>query len=122
MIKRLELIGPGCLTKAKDDEPLFVLRANDELAPKIVRAWALDYYNSKCFENHVANFKWELNASQAAKYQEARALADQMEVWLRSRLPMTGAYAPSATCRHGIHPFDCPRCDPHSHSSGEVKS
>jgi hypothetical protein len=30
-------------------------------------------------------------------------------------LPMTGAYAPQATCRHGIHPYDCEEgCDPHT--------
>ena len=29
---------------------------------------------------------------------------------------MTGAYAPSATCKHGVHPFDCKQgCDPHLH-------
>ena len=28
-------------------------------------------------------------------------------------LPRTGAYAPSATCKHGIHPFDCTQgCNP----------
>src|SRR5271166_5743150 len=86
MRKSDELKGPSCLTNAADDEPLFVLRANDELAPKIVRAWALDYYNSKCFENHVANFKWELNASQAAKYQEARALAEDMKRWKEAHI------------------------------------
>lgn len=29
------------------------------------------------------------------------------------RYPMTGAYAPRATCKHGVHPFYCQRgCDP----------
>lgn len=28
------------LAKIKDDEPMFVLRAQDMLAPEIVRAWA----------------------------------------------------------------------------------
>ena len=37
MIKRLELIGPSCLTSAADDEPIFVLKSTDELAPSIVR-------------------------------------------------------------------------------------
>jgi hypothetical protein len=26
---------------------------------------------------------------------------------LRAEYPRTGAYAPEATCRHGIHPYDC---------------
>jgi len=29
-----------CLTKVKEDEPIFVLRAQDELAPRIVQEWA----------------------------------------------------------------------------------
>lgn len=29
-----------CIEKARDDEPLFVLRSQDELAPDLVRAWA----------------------------------------------------------------------------------
>jgi hypothetical protein len=29
-------------------------------------------------------------------------------------LPRTGAYAPEATCKHGVHPYDCrDGCDPH---------
>jgi len=30
----------SCLNKAKDDEPIFVLRANDLLAPIVVSCWA----------------------------------------------------------------------------------
>ena len=33
------------------------------------------------------------------------------------RYPMTGAYAPTATCKHGDHPYDCRQgCDPHEHA------
>ena len=32
--------GEGCLGKAADDEPVFVLRAKDRLAPMIVEIWA----------------------------------------------------------------------------------
>jgi len=56
----------SCLTKAKDDEPIFVLRASDVLAPSAVRDWAA------CAES--------LGVS-AAKVREARALADRMVVW-----------------------------------------
>jgi hypothetical protein len=32
---------------------------------------------------------------------------------LREEYPRTGAYAPEATCRHGIHPYDCRQgCSP----------
>ena len=41
MIKRRELIDPeSCFNKAANDEPLFVLRAHDMLAPDLVTEWA----------------------------------------------------------------------------------
>ena len=39
--KRQTLDDPNsCLNKAKDNEPIFVLRANDPIAPLVVRIWA----------------------------------------------------------------------------------
>lgn len=35
------LVGDGCLGKAADDEPVFVLRAQDILAADLVEHWAL---------------------------------------------------------------------------------
>lgn len=36
------------------------------------------------------------------------------------RLPMTGAYAPYATCKHGVHPYSCREgCDPHIMETSE---
>jgi len=32
--------GEGCLGKAADDEPVFVLRASDSIAPILVELWA----------------------------------------------------------------------------------
>ncbi len=41
MEKNQELLDPkSCLNKAADDEPLFVLRAHDKLAPVVIRLWA----------------------------------------------------------------------------------
>ena len=41
MLKREELDNEeSCLNKAKFDEPIFVLRAQDRLAPLIIRLWA----------------------------------------------------------------------------------
>lgn len=37
----------GCLINAADNEPIFVLRANDELASIHVRNWAGDFLASK---------------------------------------------------------------------------
>jgi hypothetical protein len=72
MIKHLEITGPSCLTRADENEPLFVLRANDELASLIVRRWANLYISSK---GVFATPK------QIAKFSEAMALADQMDEW-----------------------------------------
>lgn len=56
----------GCLAKAASDEPIFVLRAQDELAPDIVRMWAQEAAREGTSE---------------AKCREALELADRMEVW-----------------------------------------
>jgi hypothetical protein len=56
----------SCLQKAGDDEPIFVLRAQDELAPDIVSEWA----------NRAL-----AHGSPIAKVQEARELARRMREW-----------------------------------------
>ncbi len=76
-VKSVELGNPdGCLGKAAMDEPLFVLRANDEVAPMAVRTWAQAYRFSKEQRN-------EFGPKQRAKYQEAMTLAIHMENWKR---------------------------------------
>lgn len=41
MIKRHEMDdSTSCLSKARDDEPIFILRAQDILAPIVVKYWA----------------------------------------------------------------------------------
>jgi hypothetical protein len=55
-----------CLQKAGESEPIFVLRAQDQLAPLVVRAWAK--------LAHQAGVP-------RAKIQEAHALADAMDAW-----------------------------------------
>jgi hypothetical protein len=47
MLKKELIAGPSCLTAAADDEPVFLLRAHDELAPEVVRYWAQLYGMSK---------------------------------------------------------------------------
>jgi hypothetical protein len=79
MIKRLELIGPSCLTNAKDDEPIFVLKSTDELAPAIVREWADRYLITKTEQ------PGGITEKQLAKYREACALAVQMDAWPSSQ-------------------------------------
>lgn len=56
--------GEGCLGKARDDEPIFILRSTDATAPDLVRRWA------RQAEGHAP-----------AKAEEAYQLADKMEEW-----------------------------------------
>lgn len=55
----------SCLNKARAEEPLFVLRAKDPLAPAVVRTWA--------------NNAEATGAHEPEKIAEARALADAMD-------------------------------------------
>lgn len=89
-LKKQELID-GCFAHAADDEPLFVLKATDELAPEIVREWARRYLLSKMEtqatggENARLLFGY-IARKQYAKYQEALHLADQMESWANRKM------------------------------------
>jgi hypothetical protein len=58
--------GEGCLGKAADDEPVFVLRGRDLLAPDLVEKWAIDANAVKC--------PWD-------KVREAKEIAQLMREW-----------------------------------------
>ena len=75
-IKTVELEDPNsCINRAAHDEPVFVLRANDENAAPCVAAWARDYIVSKG--------GWgNMTPAQRAKYTEAMDLASSMRIWL----------------------------------------
>lgn len=97
--KREELANPnGCLNKAADDEPIFVLRANDPVASSIVRAWADEYLMDKR-ENSTDGC---LTHAQLSKAQEARGLANQMDGWRSMRRGHT--HDPNDPC------CNCPGC------------
>ncbi len=53
---------------AKTDEPTFVLRASDPMAPILIRLWAAQ--------------KWQEHAD-PEMIDEARAVADAMDAWRR---------------------------------------
>jgi hypothetical protein len=73
VIKREEIQNPSsCLNKARPDEPVFVLRAQDKFAPDLVDQWA---------------DRAELNGTAPSKVDEARKLADQMRLWPVRRFP-----------------------------------
>lgn len=58
--------GVPCYDKAGIDEPLFVLRSTDALAPEIVREWA---------------YRAQAAGTPAEKVEEARRTADAIEDW-----------------------------------------
>jgi hypothetical protein len=60
------------LSKAQDDEPIFVLRGQDRLAPDVVRQWADRAEQAGCA---------------IEKVREAREVADAMEQWPRRKVP-----------------------------------
>lgn len=64
--------GEGCLGKAADDEPVFILRGQDVLAPDLVDYWADDAEANGCGPEKVA---------------EARELAAKMRAWPRRKYP-----------------------------------
>ena len=74
-----ELRGPSCLTNAADDEPIFVLKSTDELAPRIVRDWAHKYRQQKMRQPEG------MTPKQEAKCEEAFMLATAMEEWRRAQ-------------------------------------
>lgn len=77
MIRMDEMKNPdSCLNRAGDDEPIFVLRANDPLAPIIVRMWAEHYIASKTDDRGLCP------GQNAHKYQEALRSAVLMEAWV----------------------------------------
>lgn len=72
MLKRQELLLPqSCLNKAGDEEPVFVLRAKDPLAPQTIRHWA----------------SMSTSIHEQDKIAEARKLAHEMEDWYAENCP-----------------------------------
>ena len=71
--KAIEQNNPlSCFNKAADNEPLFVLRAQDQLAPDLVDRWASIL---------------RAEGGNEAKVAEARALAAAMRAWPTKKLP-----------------------------------
>lgn len=72
MSQRRNLSKYDCLTKLAPNEPYFVLRAQDRLAPEHVEAWAIEA---------------ELNSCPAGKVADARRIADAMRRWPKRKIP-----------------------------------
>lgn len=68
MTKQEEMKEGSTLYKCADDEPVFVLRAQDVLAPTVVKVWA------ELAKTHGVDWK---------KTAEAEILADHMKSWAK---------------------------------------
>lgn len=71
-----------CLQKAGDNEPIFVLRAQDITAPGLVRMWAI-LARERAKDQRTGAVSKALDA----KLQEAEELAQAMEKWPRRKVP-----------------------------------
>ena len=92
MHKRHELEeADSCLNRAADDEPLFVLRANDPLFGEIVRAWAAKYCKRKVKARAYRE-------REAVKHLEALAIAQEGEDW-RARAKPSADQKPQPSLR-----------------------
>lgn len=64
--------GKGCLGKADDNEPVFILRAQDALAADLVELWAIRANSAGTTHDKV---------------REAHDLADDMRRWHKRKIP-----------------------------------
>lgn len=80
---KAEELVDGCFARAAADEPLFVLRARDPLAPQIVRKWADRFRTAHL--NH--NTQGRALAKAILKYEDAMDTASKMEAWNSKKLP-----------------------------------
>ena len=71
MTKKENLENPNsCLNHAADDEPIFVLRGKDIIAPKVVEAWAM----------------YAGGIHEIEKVDAALDVAVQMRAWLKANM------------------------------------
>lgn len=66
------LVGKGCLGKAADNEPVFILRAQDMLAADLVDVWAIQANAAGCSPDKVS---------------DAKRLAQEMREWPNRKNP-----------------------------------
>jgi hypothetical protein len=70
-----------CYAAAEPDEPLFVLRATDPLAPNTIRGWAMN----RCHQ--IASGVRPNTPEQWEKIAEAFSCATNMETWRAVKFP-----------------------------------
>jgi hypothetical protein len=77
MATKHESLVDGVLSRTPNNEPIFVLRAQDKNAPKYVRQWAADF---RKFHEKAGTSGRDL-ATAIVKATEALETADAMEAW-----------------------------------------
>jgi hypothetical protein len=70
--RALAAVGKGCLGKAHDDEPVFILRAQDPLAADLVELWSIHARAAGVRNDKVI---------------EAAALAEDFRAWPHKKDP-----------------------------------
>lgn len=70
--RELATQGKGCLGKAADDEPVFILRAQDAEAADLVELWAI---------------RAQRGGTHPDKVREAHDLAEAMRAWPNQKHP-----------------------------------
>jgi hypothetical protein len=78
-LREATLRGEGPLAKAHDDEPVFLLRGQDNLAAELVGKWAT------LASVMVPSIDFE--SKRAKKVAEARQISDAMAVWPNRKDP-----------------------------------
>lgn len=73
----------SCLVKVAPDEPIFVLRAQDRTAPRVVRYWA----DRLCAILHQRPGDHATTLCPSPKVQEALRCAEEMEQWPTRKTP-----------------------------------
>lgn len=108
-LKRDEIANPdSCLNRAADGEPIFVLRANDPIAARVVRMWADEY----SMEKTLSSTDGIMTHAQLSKAQEARGTANMMDAWrqVERSVRVEEPKVEIVQCMCGKR--SCPTCNP----------
>lgn len=73
--------GTGVLGKANANEPVFILRGQDLIAPSVIRLWA------DMLDLAAKGYSGGTKRRMTAKAHGARDLADRMEQWPSRKVP-----------------------------------
>lgn len=68
----------SCFNKADDQEPIFVLRANDRVAADVILIWAQRYMMEKGGKNGWLGMSEE----QQGKYKNALNVVEEFKLWV----------------------------------------